>query len=252
VSQGGEPHLAAYENWSVLIPTEPAQAGRWPHVLDAVKERPDIYQDTVDIATRWLGDDHQILYMRSNQIQGKDGQPTSLEWKLARVFVSEIVPNHPRAVIVDLRLNSGGNLLNTILFSQALPKVLAPGGTVLVLVSTSTFSAAICTAAMLKESGGASVIFLGTSMGDNDRFYAEGLPGPLPNSKLRVRASPGLHDWGAGCRDMSRCFWPVAVWGPQTQISLRPDYVIDPTFAEYAAGRDPVLEQALEVIKQHP
>lgn len=51
---------------------------------------------------------------------------------------------------------------------------------------------------------------------------------------------------------MNRCFWPVAIWGPQTQISLRPDYVIDPTFAEYTAGRDPVLERALELVKQHP
>lgn len=250
--QGGDPPLADMENWSVLIPTQMTQAGRWPHVLDGLKERPDIYQKTTDIATRWLGDEHKILYMRSNQIQGLDGQPTSLELKLVGIFVSEIVPNRPKAVILDLRLNSGGNLLNTILFSQALPKVLAPGGKVLVLMSTSTFSAAIATAAMLKESGGASVVFLGTNMGDNQRFYAEGSNVALPNSKLGIHAATGLHDWGAGCRDMERCFWPVTIWGPQTRINLHLDYLVDPTFADYVAGRDPVMDKAQEVIKQRP
>jgi hypothetical protein len=88
-------------------------------------------------------------------------------------------------------------------------------------------------------------------MGDNDRFYAEGDRVPLPSSKLGIRASTGLHNWADGCLDINRCFWPVAVWGPQKKISLQPDYVIDPTFAEYVSGRDPVMEKALEVIKQH-
>ena len=88
-------------------------------------------------------------------------------------------------------------------------------------------------------------------MGDNERFYAEGARVPLPNSKLGVRVSTGLHDWSDGCHDMDRCFWPVVVWGPQSQmkISLRPDYPIEPTFAEYASGRDPVMEKALELAR---
>src|SRR6266480_4540730 len=42
--QGDGPYLAASENWSVLVPTEVTATGRWPHVLDLLNERPDIYR----------------------------------------------------------------------------------------------------------------------------------------------------------------------------------------------------------------
>ena len=116
----------------------------------------------------------------------------SLGWKLIGIIMNEVVPNRPKSVIVDFRLNDGGNFGNGILFAQALPKLLRPGGKVFVLVSASTFSAAIVTAAMLKESGGASVIFLGTGMGDNQQFWAEGSRVSLPNSKLRIKPCAGF------------------------------------------------------------
>jgi hypothetical protein len=49
----------------------------------------------------------------------------------------------------------------------------------------------------------------------------------------------------SGCSDPKRCFWPNVVRGPKQKISLLPDVEVDPTFAEYASGRDPVLEKAL-------
>ncbi len=244
------PPNAASDNYGVLIPQEPDESGRWPHVLDGVRELPDIYHAPVDAAFHWIGAGHQVLYLRSNQVAALDGNLTAFELKLVRLLMNEIAPNRPKAVIVDLRLNSGGNFLNSVLFCQALPKVLSPGGRVLVLVSDSTFSAAILTAAMLREYGGASVMFLGTDMGDNERFYAEGNRIPLPDSKLGIRVSTGLHDWSEGCHDLERCFWPVVVWGPQSgqRISLHPDVEIEPTFADYAAGRDPVMEKALTLV----
>jgi len=151
---------------------------------------------------------------------------------------------------VDLRFNGGGNFFNTILFAQALPKLLPPGGHIYVLVSGSTFSAAIVTAAMLKEVGGSKVVLLGTPMGDDDGFWAEGLPIPLPHSRLELRPGTQFEDWGRGCHDMKRCFWPDVIWGPKSPISLQPDEEISPTFAEYAAGWDPVLERALALSHQ--
>jgi len=251
VQEGSDaPPNAESDTYGVLIPQEPDEVGRWPHVLDGVKERPDIYQKPVDLAFHWIGAGHRVLYLRSNQVSALDGNLTAFELKLVQLLMNEIVPNRPKAVIVDLRLNQGGNFLNTVLFCQALPKVLSPGGKVLVLVSRSTFSAAILTAAMLREYGGASVTFLGTDMGDNERFYAEGSRVPLPDSKLGIRVSTGLHDWSEGCHDLERCFWPVVVWGPQDgqRISLHPDIEIEPSFAEYAAGRDPVMEKALTLV----
>jgi hypothetical protein len=233
------------EYWEALIPAAAGGAARWLHVLDAVKSHPDIYQPRTNLTYHWVGDGHQVFYLRSNEIYGTDANPMSLQMDLLKMMDAEFKASRPHAVIIDLRLNSGGNFLNTILFAQALPAVIAPGGKIMVLMSASTFSAAIVTAAMIRENAGSSVIFLGTNMGDNDEFYAEGGRVSLPNSKLGVRQSSGLHDWTNGCRDLDRCFWATAIWGPRAKISLHPDFVIDPTYAEYAAGRDPVMEKAL-------
>lgn len=231
------------ENWRALMPAPASQKGRWEGVLDSAKSVPLTYQAPVDVSTHWLGQGHRVLYIRSNQIEGLDGSDLGL--KLEMALLQEVAAYRPKSVIVDLRYNWGGNFGYTIAFAQALPKLLPPGGHDYVLVSGDTFSAAIVTAAMLEEAGGSKVVLLGTPMGDDAGFWAEGRPIPLPHSKLGLRPAPQFEDWGRGCHDMKRCFWPNVIWGPKSPISLRPEEEIAPTFAEYAAGRDPVLERAM-------
>jgi hypothetical protein len=231
------------ENWRALMPAPASQKGRWPGVLDTVKPLPLTYRAPVDVESRWLGPDHHILYIRSNQIERLRGK--DLGKKLADMIVQQVAPQRPKSVIVDLRFNWGGNFVNTILFAQALPKLLPAGGHDYVLVSGSSFSAAIVAAAMLKESGGNRVVLLGTPMGDNGAFWAEGRPIALPQSRLELRPAPQFEDWSQGCHDIKRCFWPDVVWGPKSRISLQPEFRISPTFAEYAAGQDPVLAKAM-------
>ncbi len=234
------------DDWDVLIPADSHHPTCWMHVLDKVEQRPAIYRSPVDEQTEWL-DGHRVLYLRSNMIDSGDPKNAFLlQQKLFEVVTQDIVPQPPKGVIIDLRLNSGGNFGNTILFTQSLPKVLQPDSKVLVLISTSTFSAALVTAALLRESGGSSVMLIGTPMGDNDAFWAEGAHRiTLPNSKLRIKPSPEFEDWGKPCPESDRCFWADVVWGPKTPISLQPDLQVEPTFAQYAAGQDPVLEAAL-------
>lgn len=231
------------ENWRALMRQPASQKGRWPGVIDSVKAVPLTYRAPVDVESRWLGPDHRILYIRSNQIEGLAG--SDLNGKLEMLLLTQVAAERPKSVILDLRYNWGGNFGNTIAFAQALPKLLPPGGHDYVLVSGSTFSAAIVTAAMLKEAGGSRVVLLGTPMGDEARFWAEGRPIPLPHSRLDLRPAPEFEDWGRGCHDMKRCFWPDVIWGPKSPISLRPEGKIRPTFADYAAGRDPALARAL-------
>jgi hypothetical protein len=235
--------------WSALVPSEAPGPNRWAHVLDALEQRPSIYRSPVDLVHEWLDPDRKILYLRSNQIQGLDGEPLSLAWKLLGVIATEVVPARPRCVILDLRLNSGGNFVNSILFAQALPKVLGAEGRVLLLVSESTFSAAIVTAALLKAEGGDHVRIIGSEMGDGPKFWAEGSRIPLPNSRLEVKPSWGFQDWSEAAADPVGYFWPNIVWGPSRKISLSPEFVIEPTFADYASGRDPVLEKAKELAR---
>lgn len=241
----GDPGQADSEEWGVLIPSEPRIPGRWLHVLDTVRSRPAIYRDSVDVDYEWLSEGHRILYIRSNRVAGSGDEDMSLTWKLMGLIMTEVVPNAVQVVVVDLRLNSGGNFGNAILFAQALPRVLSAEARVYVLVSGSTFSAAIVTAAMLKDSGGPRVTLVGSKMGDTARFWAEGSRVCLPNSKLSIKPSWGLQDWEEAGLDLARYFWANVVWGPRQRIDLSPEIEIESTFEEYQAGRDPALERVL-------
>lgn len=227
-----------FQDWPVLIPKPRDVRDRWPHILDAVSQRPLIYQDPVSATSAWLGASHRILYMRSNRVD------SDTKSALDNIVGGEIVPHRPHAVIVDLRLNPGGDYFNTILFAQELPRLLPPGGRIFVLVGPTTFSAALVTAAMLKGQGGDRVALVGEPMGDNPRFVSEGQPIPLPNSQILVNPATGFQDWANGCDDIDRCFWPNVVFGKKG-ISLDPSIRIAPRFADYASGRDPVLERVL-------
>lgn len=245
--RGKDPRANEAEDWAVLLPLEPSQRDRWDHVLDRVRPRPLAYGPPVDVDFRWLSRARQRLYLRSNWLNGPAGDELSLAWKLLGILIAEVVPSRPRAVIVDLRFNSGGNFGNALLFAQALPPLLRRGGHVFVLVGPSTFSAALVTVALLKDAGGARVRILGTKMGDNARFWAEGSRVRLPHSGLLVKPSPAFQDWARAGSDPDRYFWANAVWGPKRRISLEPEVEVEPTFAEYASGRDPVLERALRL-----
>jgi hypothetical protein len=161
-----------------------------------------------------------------------------------RVLEKEVLPRRPKHAVVDLRLNQGGNFFNTILFSQALPRILPPDGKIFVLVGRATFSAALVTAAMLKANGGERAALIGETMGDADRFWSEGGNKTLPHSQIEIRYSDGFHDWAEGSTDLDTCYWPAVAFGVRN-ISLAPEVYIEPTFADYAAGHDPVLAVAL-------
>jgi hypothetical protein len=238
------PSVPRRQPYSVLIPDPPDTPDRSPHVLDRVADRPPIYQAPVELSVAWIGDDSSVLYVRSNTLAGAQLDQALL----FDVLQANVVPRRPKYVIVDLRLNNGGNFFNTILFAQALPKLLPPDGRIFVLVSRATFSAALVTAAMLKANAGERAILVGETMGDGGQFWAEGAVSTLPNSKAEVRYTTGLHNWTSGCSDLDACYWPVVAFGVK-DVSLEPQIRVEPSFADYAAGRDPVLQAALAMTK---
>jgi hypothetical protein len=240
-----DPAEARWDYWGVLIPGNAAQAGDWRHVLDGIAPRSPAYDPAIDLSTSWLGADRRILYVRSNQIAGIDGNDETFQSKFYRIINNDVLQGKPRAVIVDLRLNSGGNYFNTIPYAKPLLALLPGDAKVFVLVDSTTFSAALVTAALLKSEGGTRVALVGSAMGDNDHFFAEGRSVELPNTKLLVGPASGYQDWSNGCADLNLCYWPNVVYGPRQHVSLVPEIPIDVSFSEYASGRDPVLEAAL-------
>lgn len=130
---------------------------------------------------------------------------------------------------VPLRLNGGGDfalgrryLLPVI---QSRPALSHPGG-VYVITGPGTFSAAMVNALDLRRRAGA--VLVGEATGARPNSYGEHGELRLPNSGLRVSYSTRYLRFGA-----------------DADTAVVPDRSIRPTWEEFRAGRDPVLEWIL-------
>ncbi len=96
------------------------------------------------------------------------------------------------------------------------------------------------------EAGGDRTIVVGQEMGDSERFWAENNILSLPHSGAMLSFSLGLHDLGAGCTSLPECnnYWTlnnIAVG------KFRLDFHVPFSFADYANGRDAVMEKVLDL-----
>lgn len=143
---------------------------------------------------------------------------------------------------VDFRWNAGGDYLQAIDFAKQAPAKVKDGGKLYIIVGPQTFSSAVVTSAMLKYYGGDKAIIIGTKMGDRGQFWAErGMGFKLPNSKFPINYATGYHDWEKGCTGQEYCF----TFNLEHEVpagSLKPSKVIDPAYADYASGKDVVMD----------
>ena len=150
----------------------------------------------------------------------------------------------PCNIILDLRFNSGGDYTKAAHFASHMTDFVSPNGRIYVLTDPETFSAAITTAAFVKQAAGARAIILGEPVGDRLAFYGEGNSGCLPHAGLCVHYATGMHDYSHPCNDWDKCYW-LNWFFPVRVKSLAPDETIEMTFADYSARRDPVFERAI-------
>ncbi len=242
---GDERKAGLNRGYSVLTPDDAELPGRWAHILDGKAELSPVYGERGDVQSHFLDASKQVLYIRNDTSKSLDDTP--LADKFAGIVLEKILPERPRYIVVDLRNNNGGDFFNTILFSQALPRLVPDDGRVFVLVGRATFSAGITTAAMLKGAGGDKVALVGETMGDAGRFWSEGKYLELPNSHIAVRYSPQFHDYETGCFKIDDCYWAVVAFGPRG-VSLTPKTKVELSFNDYASGRDPVLDAVMTEI----
>ena len=148
----------------------------------------------------------------------------------ARRLQQEIVKRQPQRVVVDLRLNSGGegywnrSLIRALLRSAAASEK----GTFFVLIGRQTFSAGNMMAIELEKY--ASVTFIGEPSGGRVQGFGNHEPVFLPNSGLGVMIATKFYQNDGPNDDR-----PAIV--PQVTALLTPE--------DYASGRDPALEAAL-------
>jgi hypothetical protein len=135
-----------------------------------------------------------------------------------------------RRVIVDVRLNGGGDNstygpLTSLVGSPSVDR----RGRLYVLIGRATFSAAANFAAELDRDTRA--VFVGEPTGGGVETYGDTAPVLLPTTGWNVRIAARYHSRARGPKDH--------------RLAVAADIPVPLTSAAYFAGRDPVLERAL-------
>jgi hypothetical protein len=180
----------------------------------------------------WLEplEEEGALYFKWNRIDDAPGGPS-----LGRFYDTLFDLIDARGItrlIVDLRHNNGGNFDKARRFLDELARrpALARRGGVYVLTSPQTFSAATYVAARLRFEIGATIVGEVSRANPNFTYNSESVT--LPRSGLVLEYTDRVHE-------------PVPFPDLHERRYLPVDLPVERTFADYLAGRDPVLERAL-------
>jgi hypothetical protein len=163
-----------------------------------------------------------------------------------RQWETEIRRSRPTNIVVDMRINDGGDLRTTRAFMEKLPRLIP--GRIFVLTGPLTFSAGIASVGYLEQAAPSRVTIVGEPVGDRLMFFAEGHGADLPNSKGMIGLGLERHDYAGGCRAYKDCEVAV-VRHPIAVASLAPDISAPWTIQAYLAGRDPAMEAVAAALR---
>jgi hypothetical protein len=134
-------------------------------------------------------------------------------------------------LILDLRLNSGGEARTANELLKTLIAFGVAGGRIAVLIDRMTFSAAQTLATRIDEWTDAT--FVGEPTGSRPNHAGNERPFRLPNSGLRGTIASGLNQ-------------PITA--NDTRTTIEPEIPVHVTAADYFSGQDPALKAALEAL----
>ena len=161
-------------------------------------------------------------------------------------MTAQIQQRKPRNIVIDMRMNGGGDLNTSRDFMKSIP-TLVPGR-IFALTSPWTFSAAISSTGYLKQAGTDRVTIVGEMVGDRLEFFSEGRTITLPNSGGIILYATERHDYRTGCKGFTDCHGPV-VRNPIAVPTLEPDIKAPWTIEAWLAGRDPAMEYVSKALK---
>ncbi|HET9660393.1 MAG TPA: hypothetical protein VFP05_08675 [Thermomicrobiales bacterium] len=195
----------------------------WVTPLDRLTEKPLYLRD---LRTPFWSEqllDLDAVYLQLNAVRDGDEETLAV---FAERFFDLLDETLPARLIIDIRMNKGGN---TSLEWPFLHRLFASRwnarGKLFVIIGRRTFSAAQNFATYLDLHTNA--IFVGEPTGSSPTFNGESVEFTLPCSGTRVNISDLL--WQSG--------WP---WDRRPWIP--PDLYAPPTFAAFREGRDVCLE----------
>ncbi len=174
--------------------------------------------------------DRKLVYFWFGAVTDTPG--ASLADTVAKVF-DMVRQNNAEQLVIDMRFNGGGNtglvppLIQGLIKCDAINK----RGHLWVIIGRHTFSAAQNTVNLIEKNTQAT--FVGEPTGSRPAFVGESTSFVLPHSKTRVFCS-------------SR-YWQYMDSTDQ-RTWVQPQVVAEPTFADYAANRDPAMEAVLKLV----
>jgi hypothetical protein len=207
----------------------PAPLGDFSTWRLATGDRPPLYLQRLTETwwTEFLPDAQTVYFSFSRY-------PPDAEFRDHAAALAKLLDeSHARRLVIDLRRNQGGDyerfrrLMLPILLARS---AINRKGGVFVISGPGTFSAATVNALDLRNE--ANAIIAGSPTGMRPTHYGEPGEFRLPNSAFRISYSTQYHRFGA-----------------ETDLAVVPDQRIEPTWAEFRAGRDPVMEWILSQAK---
>jgi dienelactone hydrolase len=162
----------------------------------------------------------RVLYLGYNVTLG--GTAAAATW-LRKAAKSKAV----RAIVVDVRLNGGGDNNTYFPLLQELTR-LSKSKRIVVVIGRATFSAAENFVTDLERQ--AHPVFVGELSGGSPNLYGDTANGVLPASGLDLR--------------IATIYWQKST-ANDSRIGTAPDVPVDLTSSDFFAGRDPVLDAAL-------
>jgi peptidase S41-like protein len=158
------------------------------------------------------------------------GYPPDAQFRERSAALAQLLDqSHARRLVIDMRRNQGGDLTQ---FRQVLLPVIKASaainrkGGLFVITGPGTFSAATINALDMRNE--ANAILVGSPTGMRPNHYGEHGEFRLPNSGVRISYSTQYYRFGA-----------------DTDSAVVPDQRVEPTWEEFRAGRDPVMEWIL-------
>jgi hypothetical protein len=175
--------------------------------------------------------DGRTVYLQMNRVV--NDQRDSLDRFAARMLDTLLRPQ-TRALVVDLRNNSGGNaaVLPPLIRSLVAYRALKPTSPIYVLIGRQTFSAAQTLVNRLEEY--VAPIFVGEESGSKPNRFGNGVSFRLPYSGVRGEISGGYNQ-AATSRDAR------TATAPQIHVGL--------TLRDWLAGRDPAMDSISVLVR---
>lgn len=215
--------VAKADGTSARVELSAVAAGQEGSFKDALVASAPLYRQRTS-ENYWYGwTEGDVVYVQYNRCQDSGSDPMSSF--AARIF-ADIDRRVPKAVIIDLRGNGGGNSSVADPLFQGLRSrgFLAQSGRLFAFIGNSTFSSALLNAITLKRELGA--ILVGEPTGGRPNGYGEVRTFNLPNSGLPVSYSTKF----------------FKAWPEGDPESLFPDIQAAISSSDYREGRDPALQ----------